>query len=25
MKGEVGLVSVRGQKTEFWIELNVSL
>jgi signal transduction histidine kinase len=23
MKGEVGLVSVRGQKTEFWIELNV--
>jgi signal transduction histidine kinase len=24
MKGEVGLVSVRGQKTEFWIELNLS-
>ena len=24
MKGEVGLVCVRGQQTEFWIELNLS-
>ena len=24
MQGEVGLVSVRGQKTEFWIELKVT-
>jgi signal transduction histidine kinase len=24
MQGEVGLVSVRGQKTEFWIELKLA-